>query len=109
MSGAIVATVAAAAIGAYSAHQQSKAQKSAAKTQREAQDRANQLQAEANNTAEQQNNKAAKATARNYDAADTTGSTGITNANGALGYGSGSYNLGSNNKLGASSSDDSIV
>lgn len=112
MSGAITAAVAvtAAAASAYSAHQQSKAQKKAASVQAAAQNRANQLQAEANNTANQENNRASKATARNYETTDNTlASSGIVNSNGALGFGRGSYNLGSNNALGSVSDDDSII
>lgn len=112
MSGAITAVVAATAAvsGIYSAHQQAKAQKKASSVQAEAQNRANQLQAEANNTANQENNRASKATAHNYEVADNTlASSGIVNSNGALGFGKGSYNLGSNNALGSVGNDDSII
>lgn len=112
MSGAItaVAAIGAAVGGIYSARQQAKAQKQASAVQADAQNKANQLQAEANNTANQQNNRAAKATVHNFDVTDNTlASSGIVNSNGALGFGKGSYNLGSNNALGAIGDDDSII
>lgn len=113
MSGAIVAgaimAATATATSLYTSHQQSKAQKEAAKTQAAAQQRANQLQEQANSTAEQENNRASKMTARNYEAADTGNNTGVYNSNGALGFGTGDYNLGSNNALGSSVSDEDVL